>query len=169
MKQQITFAITRRTLLGSAAGLCFAAEAQASKPEQVVRSLNAADIAWLASANDVGLKVMASYAHTSEVTARNLDTAFANWKSDRGSQRAAAKQVAEGLGTLFGNLVIKQKRADWAVVTDSYGTDMAVRSATGGELFPISAVWKRVDPKNGDIKFFEPIWTLVVEKEFVAR
>lgn len=169
MNQQPTFAISRRTLLGSAAGLCFAANAESPKPGEVVRSLNATDLAWLAQANDVGLKVLASYVRTSEVTPKNLDTAFANWKGDGTSQRAPAKDVAQGLGVLFGNLVVRRKKAEWAVVTDSYGTEIAVRSAAGGELFPVNTVWKRVDPKNLDMKFFEPIWTLVVEKEFVAR
>jgi len=169
MNQPSAFAVSRRTLLASGAALCFAAKAESQKSGEVVRSLNATDLAWLARANDAGLKVLASYARTSEVTPKNLDTAFSNWKSDGTSQKPANKDVAQGLGVLFGSLIVKRKKAEWAVVTDSYGTEIAVRSAAGGEVFPVNAVWKRVDPKNLDVTFFEPIWTLVVEKEFVAR
>ena len=107
--------------------------------------------------------MLASYAHRSEVAPRNLDTAFAAWNNDGSPQKAPAEDAAQGLGALSGSLVVTRKQADWVVVTDSFGTEPAARSAKGGDLLPIASVWKRIDPKNGDIKFFEPIWTLVVD------
>jgi hypothetical protein len=169
MRHHTTFAMGRRSILAAAANFLGIAQAQTTKAERAARPPNPAEIAWLANANDVGLKVLAFYANTSEVTPKNLDAAFANWKNDRSSRRAPDQVIAEGLGTVFGNFVVKHKQADWAVVTDSFGTDLAVRSPTGKELYPISSVWKRTDPKDGDINFFEPIWTLIAEKELVDR
>jgi hypothetical protein len=169
MKHHSIFTMGRRSILAAAASFLGIAQAHTSKPERAARPPNAAEIAWLAKANDVGLKVMDFYANTSEVTPNNLDVAFRSWKSDRSSRRAPDRVIAEGLGTVFGNFVVKHKQADWAVVTDSFGTELAVRSPTGKELYPISAVWKRIDPKDGDINFFEPIWTLIAEKELADR
>ncbi|WP_431274675.1 DUF3806 domain-containing protein [Variovorax ureilyticus] len=169
MKHHTPFAIGRRALLVAAPIFFGIAKAQTKKTERAARPPNAAEVAWLANASDVGLRVLAFYANTSEVTPRNLDAAFTSWKSDRSSRRAPDQVVAEGLGTVFGNLVVKHKQADWAVVTDSFGTELAVRSSTGKELYPISSVWKRIDPKDGDINLFEPMWTLIADKELVDR
>ena len=168
MKHHTTFAMGRRTLLAAAASFLGIAQAQTTKAERAARPPNPAEIAWLANANDVGLKVLAFY-NTSEVTPKNLDAAFASWKIDRSSQRAPDQVIAEGLGTVFGSVVVKHKQADWAVVTDSFGKNLAVRSPTGKEPYPISSAWKRIGPKDGDINFFEPIWTLIAEKELVDR
>jgi len=154
------------TLLVAPIGFVFG---QGSNSKREIRPLQSSDVEWLAKADEVGRKVLKHYAQTAEVTPKTLDSAFRNWKADKGPKRAPDRVIAEGLGALFGNYVVKRKVASWAVVTDSFGTDLAVRSPAGRELYPISSVWKRIDPKDGDINFFEPIWTLIAEKQFDDR
>ncbi len=161
--------MSRRSVLAVICGFFGLAHAQATPSKRDIRPVNAGEVEWLLKANDVGLKVLSYYAGTSKVTPKNLDAAFVSWKADKSTKRAPDRVIAEGLGVVFGNLVVEKKKADWMIVVDSFGTDLAVRSPKGGELYPISSVYKRIDPKDGDINFFEPIWTLVAEKEFDNR
>ena len=143
--------------------------AQSGNAKREIRNLRPPEVEWLAKADDVGRKVLSYYAKTTEVTPKTLDAAFRNWKADTSSKRAPDRVIAEGLGVLFGNYVLKRKVASWVIVTDGFGTDFAIRSPAGKELYPISSVWKRIDPKDDDLNFFEPIWTLVAEKQFNDR
>lgn len=145
-----------------------ASMAQTKRAAQSVRPLNAADVEWMAKAERVGQQLLERYAHTKEVSPSNLDVAFRNWKADS-AKRSSDHLVAEGLGVLFGNYVVKHKAASWVVVTDDRGTALAVRSRDGGQIYPIESVWKRIDPQNDDMNFFEPIWSAVVKERFNDR
>jgi hypothetical protein len=120
-------------------------------------------------AERVGQQLLERYGRTRQVSPKSLDVAFRNWKADGSVLRAPDQLVAEGLGVLFGNFVVKRKVASWVVVTDERGTALAVRGPDGGQIYPIDSVWKRIDPQNDDINFFEPIWTTVVGERFNDR
>lgn len=113
-----------------------------------------------------GYEVLSWYNKSREVSPESLDSAFKKWKLDKSADRAPDKLVASGLGSLFGKYINERKKCRWVVVTDSFGTELALISNRGMEIYPINSVWKRIDPENKDINFFEPIWTTIVEKEF---
>lgn len=134
--------------------------------ERKIRELNPKDIEWLDRSNKIGYDVLDWYNKNKELNPRTLDTAFKKWKSDKTDNKAPENIVAVGLGSLFGKYIKDHKKCRWVVVTDSFGTDFSLINETGSEVYPINSVWKRMDPNNKDINFFEPIWTSVVEKEF---
>ncbi|WP_165782212.1 DUF3806 domain-containing protein [Leptospira brenneri] len=134
--------------------------------ERKVRELNAKDSEWLERSNTIGYDILDWYNKNKELNPRTLDAAFQKWKLDKTDNKAPENLIAVGLGSLFGKYIKDHKKCRWAVITDSFGTDFALVSETGSEVYPINSVWKRIDPSNQDINFFEPIWTSVVEKEF---
>lgn len=132
---------------------------------QQIAELSQRDVAWISQKRGEGLRVLKRYENTSEVTPSVLDRAFQKWKQDVSVGRPTDESVAQGLGVLFGDFVIQKKGSRWAIVTDSFGTDLAVVSSKNTQIYPINAVWKRIDPSSEDITFFEPIWTGVLEHE----
>jgi hypothetical protein len=134
--------------------------------ERIIKEINETDKQWLIMSESIGYEVLSKYANTNEVTPDNLDKAFQAWKMDTSEDRVPDSVIASGLGVLFGNYIIKNKNAKWMVVNDSYGTEIAVISANGYETYPVNAVWKRIEPNNEELKFFEPIYTIAVEGKF---
>jgi len=134
--------------------------------ERIIKEINETDKQWLSKSESIGYEVLSWYANTNEVTPDNLDKTFQAWKVDSSENRAPDAVVATGLGVLFGNYIIKNKNAKWMVVNDNYGTEIAVISANGYETYPVNAVWKRIEPDNEELKFFEPIYTIVIEGKF---
>jgi hypothetical protein len=134
--------------------------------ERIIKEINETDKQWLSKSESIGYEVLSRYANTNEVTPDNLDKAFQAWKMDTSEDRVPDSVIASGLGVLFGNYIIKNKNAKWMVVNDSYGTEIAVISANGYETYPVNAVWKRIEPNNEELKFFEPIYTIAVEGKF---
>jgi hypothetical protein len=130
---------------------------------QEVRELSKQDHLWLEQARSNGFQVLKRYEGTVEVTPSTLDRAFQKWKQDTSAGRASNEAVAQGLGVLFGDFVVMKQGSRWAIVTDSFGTDLAVVSSRNTQIYPINAVWKRIDPSNEDMAFFEPIWSGVLE------
>lgn len=130
---------------------------------QEIREISEQDQVWLEQARSNGLKVLKRYENTTEINPSSLDRAFQKWKQDTSVGRSSNEAVAQGLGVLFGDFVILKQGSRWAVVTDSFGTDLAVVSSRNTQIYPINAVWKRIDPSNEDMAFFEPIWSGVLE------
>ncbi|MDX1489256.1 MAG: DUF3806 domain-containing protein [Acidiferrobacterales bacterium] len=137
--------------------------------QRSVKELELADKQWIEKTERLGLEILDFYAGTSDATPETLDAAFRKWKSDETQDRAPDDVVATGLGVLFGNYIVERKDCRWVVVTDKFGTELAVRAPDGSEVYPINAVWKRIDPANEDINFFEPIWTSVIERGMKDR
>tara|TARA_R110000764_G_scaffold61741_2_gene131531 strand:- start:23821 stop:24282 length:462 start_codon:yes stop_codon:yes gene_type:complete len=137
--------------------------------EKVIRELVQQDIEWLSQSEKYGYDVLDWYIKSKEVTPENLDKAFNIWKIDKTEDRAPDNIVAQGLGVLFGNYVIKHKQARWVIVTDSFGTDIALLSPNEAEAYPVSSVWKRIDPENEDINFFEPLYSIVINEHFPSN
>lgn len=145
------------------------AETRVDPDNRSVKELELRDKQWISKTEKLGLEVLGFYAGTSDVTPNSLDVAFRKWKSDKTRDRAPDNVVATGLGVLFGNYIVKRKDCRWVVVTDKFGTELALRAPNGSEVYPINAVWKRIDPENEDVNFFEPIWTSVIENGMKDR
>ncbi len=138
-------------------------------PDRVVKELGAPDKAWLEKSRVMGRELLSYYANESVVNPQNLDKAFQKWKQDHTENRAPDEIVANGLGTLFGDYIVEHKICRWAIVTDKLGTELAIISSTGSEVYPINTIWKRIDPSDSDISFFEPIWTLAIKDAMHER
>jgi hypothetical protein len=136
---------------------------------QAIKELSVADKQWLERARRTGTELLTKYDGVSTATPAALDKAFRNWKRDKSATRATDQDVASGFGVLFGNYIVKHKDCRWVVLTDASGTDLALESSEREQMFPISTVWKRIDPSNEDMTFFEPIWTLVADKQMKSR
>lgn len=145
-------------------GSAMASESAAPQPARSMAPPGPRDLAWLDKARGVGRELLAFYAKTTEPTPANLDAAFRAWKADRSADRAPDHIVAGGLGVLFGDYVVAQRGSRWMLVSDSQRKDLAVVSPAGLEIYPVAAVWKRIDPDSEDISFFEPIWKLLSER-----
>lgn len=83
-------------------------------------------------------------------TLKDFDEAFRLWQKEK-KQRYSQQQVTEILGAYLGNILIKDLKMEWVVVTDEYGTDYAVRAKQYEVLsFPFSSVLKRIESNQHD-------------------
>ena len=127
------------------------------------RDINQEDRHWIEESMGKGVAICEKYLNCqlNEISLEQLDYVFQKWKTDQDVNKPDDEAVASGLGALFGEYVVSQKIGKWIVVTDSYGTDLSVEAFNGTQIYPINAVWKRIDPENLDLSFFEPIYATI--------
>ena len=125
------------------------------------RDIDQEDRNWIEQSIQTGVNICEKYLkqEISEITLEQLDQIFLLWKTDSSTTKPNDQEVASGLGCLFGEYVVSQNKGKWIVVTDSYGTDLSIETFRGIQIYPINAVWKRIDPENLDMSFFEPIYS----------
>ena len=108
-----------------------------------------------------------SYLNTDRLTIAQFDELFLKWSQNKGD--FTSEDIANGLGVLFGEKLVKEFSFSWKLITDEHGTEYAlVEDNIGSIIFPINSVWKRIEPKLATDKFFEPMWKAIqdyMEKE----
>ncbi len=110
--------------------------------------------------------VKAFGAGSGKITAEILDQAFMAWSKSQ--EKFSREQIANGLGSLLGELIKKDFEFSWKMVEDDLGLEMAlVDDHTGSIVFPVNSVYKRVDPKIIVEPFFAPMYKAI--KEHVSR
>jgi hypothetical protein len=81
-----------------------------------------------------------------DVTAPMLDEAWvrrrASWRATGGDDQPIRDAINE-VGLTFGQILVDRLGMEWAVATDSQGSDFAVRSDSGWVTFPRDFVKKR--------------------------
>lgn len=83
-------------------------------------------------------------------TLSDLDMAFSIWQKT-GDSRYTEHQVIEILGAYLGKKLADDFQMDWAIVTDQYGKDFAVRGRKYEvTAFPFSSVLKRIERQQHD-------------------
>lgn len=88
-----------------------------------------------------------------------LDKVFQAWAGQPVDRRASSEDLAHGLGSLFGELLKNDFGFRWQLIEDQYGTEPAlVDDNTGSVVFPVNAVWKRIDPEVDRKAFFQPMY-----------
>ena len=129
--------------------------------EESKRDINSDDRNWIDQSIETGIKICEHYLKqdVSEISLTQLDEIFQTWKKDPSENRPSEQGIASGLGCLFGEYVVSKDNAKWIVVSDSYGTELSVKTVVGTNIYPINAVWKRIEPENQDLSFFEPIYS----------
>ena len=131
-----------------------------------IREISDDDREWIGVSLALAQRISAHYgmAEDNAVEPHQLDVLFQKWKADTSPGKPTDQEVATGLGCALGQYLTDRVYGRWIVATDSFGTMIAVQStSTGWLLFPIDAVWKRIDPHNGESSFFEPIASAFTE------
>lgn len=111
-----------------------------------------------------GRSIYTSYSKLTKgpVSFENLDKAFKVWVEDKASTKASNEEIANAFGSLFGELLKAEFGFNWQNIEDQYGTEKAlVDEKTGSVIFPINAVWKRIEPEIDTTDFFKPMYEAV--------
>lgn len=111
-----------------------------------------------------GKKILSEFAGSSvnKINAKILDQAFKGWAESKNPALFSPEHVANGLGTLFGELIKADFSFTWKIIEDDHGEEAAlVDENTGSIVFPINTVWKRIEPKLLTDAFFEPMWKAI--------
>ncbi len=97
--------------------------------------------------------------HRGPVNSVVLDKVFQAWAAQPAGSRASNEDLANGLGSLFGELLKNDFGFRWQLIEDQYGSEAAlVDDNTGSVVFPVNAVWKRIDPEVDCKAFFQPLY-----------
>ncbi|GAB4266392.1 MAG: hypothetical protein Kow0029_00010 [Candidatus Rifleibacteriota bacterium] len=98
--------------------------------------------------------------NSEKISANLLDKAFKAWaqKPDEFSH----EQIANGLGSLFGELIKTEFQFSWKMIEDDLGVEAAlIDEITGSIVFPINTIWKRIEPELNTEPFFEPMFKTI--------
>lgn len=126
--------------------------------------LSQKELASIATYATNGRKIYATYYASDKgpISFENLDKAFKAWAESKDSARTSNDDIANGFGSLFGELLKAEFGFSWQNIEDQYGTEKAlVDEKTGSVIFPINAVWKRIEPKIDTTDFFKPMYEAI--------
>jgi Domain of unknown function (DUF3806) len=121
-------------------------------PQQIV-PFGPAENIWLEKSRDAAGHLCIKYGSGGDLTPKELDVVFGRWMADC-DQKESPQAVAEALAAAFGEHLVDREGFGWVVVTDSYGTEYAIRK---GETvaFPQSSVMKRIE--RNETEFFQSL------------
>lgn len=122
-----------------------------------ILGLGAKELTKIAANTAKGREIYASYIK-GPASFENLDKVFKAWAEDKSVVKAENEEIANGLGSLFGELLKTEFGFGWQMIEDQYGCEPAlVDEKTGSVVFPINSVWKRIEPKVDTEAFFKPM------------
>ena len=122
-----------------------------------IRELNEKERSWLDARFALGQGILQWARDSKEVSADALDDAFEVWRAQASDRRPSNAELVEGLGALFGRVLIEQLGGRWVVVSDEHGTDLALVLTNGTEMYPLASVAKRIPPAPEQRAFFGSI------------
>jgi len=127
-------------------------------PRQV-RPLDQVKLKQIHELASAAKRFLAVYCPGAEESLKSYDAAFRVWQS-KSKREFPAATVIDQLGAYLGNKLVADFDMEWVVVTDRYGTDLAVRAKRYEVLaFPFSSVAKRIDENKYD--FMEGVYYAV--------
>jgi hypothetical protein len=133
-------------------------------PQQIV-PVDALELARIQALDDAAPNFLAAFKPGAQPSLKSYDEAFAAWQRDPGL-RFTEDAVVGHLGACLGNRLAADFDMEWVVVSDEYGTDLAVRSRRYDLLsFPFSSVAKRIENRQFD--FMEGVYYAV--QDTIAR
>ena len=131
------------------------------------RALTQQDLEWIDLSIEDGYKVLGWYLNSDELNIENLDRAFDVWRKDNSENKAPDSIIANGLGVLFGKLIIEKKRAKWDIVIDNHGENLTIVSDLGAKIFPIGEMWSRIMESDSYKEgFLKEIWSTDVTLKY---
>jgi hypothetical protein len=114
---------------------------------QEITKPNSAELNWIAQNLASARKLSEEYGshHENEaLTPETLDEAFSGWLEEWSSTNEDPNSSINAFGIAFGQYLVDTLGLQWAVVTDSHGTEIAVHGYPGDFLvFPPNLVAKR--------------------------
>lgn len=128
-----------------------------------INDLNQQENEALSNYIEQGREILAGYGLSkSNYSAKDLDNIFERWAQNHKSEKFKKNQIAEGLGSLFGELLTIDFGFGWKMVEDEHGIELAlVDEKTGSIVFPVNSVWKRIDPEVIKQPFFAAMFDAI--------
>jgi hypothetical protein len=121
------------------------------------------DRQWLSQSLERGRAICTFYLKEKAIDAAALDQVFALWASSPESARKfSADEIANGLGSLFGELLHRHLNFGWCRIEDRHGNETALLDETTGSIvMPVNAVHKRIEPDLQNQAFFVAMWQMI--------
>jgi hypothetical protein len=137
--------------------------------EHTIRELNPKDHDWISERATEGQGICEHYGVTpaSQISPKTLDMVFHLWWNDKGSDRVSKETIVNCLGCLFGELLCVKFGSIWKIVTDEFGTDLALQVVTDGhswEITPLAFVAKRVESDEDESGFFAGLESMLLRE-----
>jgi hypothetical protein len=134
--------------------------------ERKIDEIRLKDRAWIEQNASRGMEICESYGITQkEPSPADLDRVFKAWKEDQRSDKVNDTDIINGLGCLFGELMCDEFGLQWKIVTDDFGTALALRHLKSSwETYPQDFVAKRVEAGNDEVDFFKAMQSLMHDK-----
>jgi hypothetical protein len=110
--------------------------------------LTASETEWVGLQLSTAALLVKAYTGDSEDLPRldQLDATWLAWQDDASSTRPEANIVVNALGIVFGKHLATALGLEWAIVTDDYGTDLAVFGQPNDvTFFPANMISKRLE------------------------
>jgi Domain of unknown function (DUF3806) len=92
---------------------------------------------------------------TEKYSPQILDSVFVVCLQQIDTGDITESMVQNALGAAFGTYLNSDMGSSWLLMTDDYGTDLAVKFKNGGYAFPLATVQKRLE--SGEVNFFGAI------------
>jgi hypothetical protein len=109
-----------------------------------------------------GIKICKTFmvSNSEMITAQDLDICFQKWAEQ--TSKFTHEEIANGLGSLFGEILATEFGLSWKMVEDDIGKEIALLDEESGSIiFPINTVWKRIEPSINAEVFFAPMWNAI--------
>ena len=131
-------------------------------PTQTIEEPTEAELEWVAA----HVRAAARAAGTPTPTLEQLDEAyeawFVDWTGRPVDDRDDPNTAVNAFGLAFGQHLVDTQGFRWVVVTDQYGTEIAIHRQPGDVLvFPPNLVAKRLE--RGETCFLAPLAAAIAE------
>jgi hypothetical protein len=132
--------------------------------DQKIETPNEAEVEWIATHVKIATTLAAAYGHGEGTTLPDpsqLDEAYAawlaGWLETPEAERDDPNAYINAIGLAFGQTLVDDLGLQWAVITDEYGTEMAVHGQPGDVIvYPPNLVGKRFE--SGETHFLAPLY-----------
>jgi hypothetical protein len=92
----------------------------------------------------------------------HLDSVFSLWGEKNDLQDFSSQQIAEGLGSVFGDIICRQFSFSWMIIEDDHGKEPAlVENSSGSVVYPVNSIWKRIEPELNTQPFFKEMFNTI--------
>jgi hypothetical protein len=116
-----------------------------------ISRLSPAESEWVQAQLATAVALARAYTGGSEdpPSLARLDSTWLAWRHDSSPSRPDPNSIVNGLGIAFGKHLAAALGLDWAIVTDDYGTDLAVFGEPGAvTFFPANMIAKRLEEEG---------------------
>jgi len=129
---------------------------------QTIQQFSGADDKWKIDSLAMAKRLATEHGISNANTPDELDAIFSAWMR-KPLPKESSYDIADALGSAFGEYLVSQNGFQWVVVSDEYGTEYAVRHDVGQTMaFPRASVLKRIE--DGKECFFQNIYIIICDQ-----